>query len=56
MTDLHAAVNLIRQKLTRARTALKRADLARLAVELELAEIATKDALTLFPDDPKEAT
>ena len=54
MTDCHAAVQLIRQKLTRARTALKRGDLERLALELSLAETATKDALTLFPAQADE--
>ena len=53
MTDCHAAVTLIRQKVQRARTALKRGDMARLDLELSLAETATKDALTLC--DPKEA-
>lgn len=52
MTDCHAAVQLIRQKIQRARTSLKRGDLARLTQDLAEADVATKDALTLF--DPKE--
>ena len=53
MSDCHAAVQLIRQKISRARTSLRRGDYARLELELQAAENATKDALTLFP---KEAT
>ena len=51
MTDCHAAVQKIRQKVTRARTALKLKDYPRLELELQALDIATKHALTLFTTD-----
>ena len=54
MSDLRAAVKLLRQKIQRARVAHKRDDRARVTLELDLAELAAK-ALAQLTDEPMEA-